>query len=121
MTDNKAKDTAFAFLQSQLMDDETDYRRRGRKFEMVAISELQNVWIAAVHAMAQPSADLARVRNFEDLSAEFRIRGIDPPVDSVTPEIIALQKSAVDQQEDWMPKLARQIERLLADRAKPKN
>jgi hypothetical protein len=122
MSDNNARDFAHAFRESQLMNDMHDYIQRGRRFEAVATPELNKMWIAVVQAMAAERGDArACLRDFDDTSAEFQLRGVEPPVDAVLDEIEVLQSQLKPMMPLVLPALEEKLYEFLAYLVEPKN
>ena len=72
------------------MDDTAAYMRRGRVFSPLAVDALDLRWTAAFkRCVASRDSEDRRVLN--DLSAELRLRGLEPPADTVKPELDAIQ------------------------------
>jgi len=78
------------FLQHALMKETTDYARRGRQYASAFVSDINDQWTAAFQAVfTQQQQD--RIRAMDDLAAELRIRGLEPPYERVEQEVAALQ------------------------------
>jgi hypothetical protein len=109
------------FLAHELMSETADYVQRGRRFGSLELSELSDRWISAFRdAFTNSMAD--RVVEMNDLAAELRLRGLDPPYDRVAAEIAKmttdLEKIGPD---SAMPNIKSAIREFLIARSKPKN
>jgi hypothetical protein len=84
-------DLAFAeaYLQHELMNETKGYLDRGRNFEQLTVTELNEKWTIAFRRFA--TKDRIDARDMEDLGAELRLRSLDPPFNAVRTEILALQ------------------------------
>jgi hypothetical protein len=78
------------FLQHALMKETADYAQRGRQYASAFVSDINDQWTAPFQAVfTQQQQD--RIREMDDLAAELRIRGVEPPYDRVEQEVAALQ------------------------------
>ena len=76
---------AKAVVQSAEMDETNDYAARGRRHRSVELDQLKAEWVSAFKKWAL-SLGAADPREIDDLSAEFRLRNIEPPFDQVRDE-----------------------------------
>jgi hypothetical protein len=82
--------TADAFLESELMEETAAYLLRGRRFSALAADALNREWTVAFKSWAAGDRAAAQPR-LDDLSAELRLRKLEPPYDTVAAETAALQ------------------------------
>jgi hypothetical protein len=78
-------DQANAFLAHIAMEETRDYLERGRHFSGLSTEELKRSWTDAfklwcAHRTAESQ------REFDDLAAELRLRGEEPPYETVEAE-----------------------------------
>jgi hypothetical protein len=75
-----------AFLQYRNMKQMQDYLARGRRFAKLDIGRLNNEWIIAVRSWL---AHKHRTKELmmDDLAAEPRLRGLEPPYGAVEQEL----------------------------------
>jgi hypothetical protein len=75
-----------AFLQHRNMKQMQDYLARGRRFAKLDIGRLNNEWIIAVRSWL---AHKHRTKELmmDDLAAELRLRGLEPPYGAVEQEL----------------------------------
>ena len=78
------------YLQHALMNETKAYFDRGRRFANVDVAQLNEKWVMIFKAYL---ADHNRQQGLEmdDLAAELRLRGLDPPFQAVKAEISKLQ------------------------------
>ncbi len=99
-----------AYLQHVLMNETKDYLERGQRFAQLSIDKLDESWITAFRSYFATRLRQS-ARDMDDLAAELRLRGRDPPFGAVQPEIAELRaelervnpdeaKAALDQQMD---------------------
>src|SRR6266581_814320 len=74
------------YLQHALMNETKAYFDRGRRFANVDVAQLKEKWVVIFKAYF---ADHTRQQGLEmdDLAAELRLRGLDPPFEAVKAEI----------------------------------
>jgi hypothetical protein len=85
-----AEATVRAVAESTEMDETAAYMRRGRVLSSLTVDTLNLRWTAAFKKCIA-SRDPEGMRVLNDLSAELRLRGLDPPADTVKPELDAIQ------------------------------
>src|SRR5947209_20190067 len=80
------------YLQHVLMNEPKAYFDRGRRFANLDVAQLNEKWVVIFKAYC---ADHNRQQGLEmdDLAAELRLRGLDPPFEAVKTEISKLQCS----------------------------
>ena len=83
--EGRAKTNIHAFLQLRSIEQRRDYLARGRRFAMLDGVQLSENWITAVRnwlARKDRTSELM----MGALTAELRLRGLEPPYDAVKPE-----------------------------------
>jgi hypothetical protein len=90
MADNqrvrRAKTNIYAFLQRRSIEQRRNYLARGRRFVILDVGQLSNSWISAVRNWLARK-DRASEITMDDLTAELRLRGLEPPYDAVKQEL----------------------------------
>jgi hypothetical protein len=74
-----------AFLQHKRMKQAQDYLVRGRRFAKLDVAQLNEDWIIAVRSWLAHK-DGTNERMMDDLVAELRLRGLEPPYGAVEQE-----------------------------------
>lgn len=72
-------DIVVAFLDNEEMERAAAYKNRGRAFAALEPRELAQLWKKAFTVWAADPADWDVRQLVDDLTSEFRLRGIDPP------------------------------------------
>ena len=124
MTKRRRRDDADAlaesYLQHELMNETKDYLDRGRRFKLLAVTELNEKWVIVFRRFT--AHDRTPIGEMDDLAAELRLRGLDPPYDRVRSEMSKLQdeikRLGPDAPSD---RLDERIARFLAEHKKAKN
>src|SRR5262245_22650007 len=76
-----------AFLQHKNMKQMQDYLASGRRFAKLDVERLNKDWIVAVRSwLARKHRTKERV--MDDLAAELRLRGVEPPYGAVEQELV---------------------------------
>ena len=76
-----------AFLQHMSMEQRQDYLMRGRRLADIDVGRLNADWIVAVRRwLAHKSR--SNERTMDDLAAELRLRGLEPPYGAVQQELV---------------------------------
>jgi hypothetical protein len=75
-----------AFLQYKIMEQMQDYLNRGRRFAKIDDERLSKDWIIAVRCWLAHKRR-AKERTMDDLAAELRLRGLEPPYGAVEQEL----------------------------------
>jgi hypothetical protein len=83
-----------AYIANQSMLQMEDYLKRGRAFESVDDGALKSIWVGAFKDIAANFGGPFDWRRYYDVSAEFGVRGQEPPFDLVTSEIAALRAAS---------------------------
>ena len=75
-----------AFLQHKSMEQMQDYLARGRRFAKLDIGRLNEDWVIAVRSWLAHK-HRTKERMMDDLAAELRLRGLEPPYCAVEQEL----------------------------------
>jgi hypothetical protein len=75
-----------AFLQHKSLEQTQDYLVRGRRFAKLDVAQLNKDWIIAVRGWLAHK-DRTNERMMDDLVAELRLRGLEPPYGAVEQEL----------------------------------
>ena len=89
MTNDPRKDPEVvvnAFLQHKSLEQMQDYLARGRRFTTFDVRQLSKDWIIAVRSWLAHK-DHTKERMMDDLAAELRLRGLEPPYLAVEQEL----------------------------------
>jgi hypothetical protein len=81
-----AKTNINAFLQRKSIEQKRNYLARGRRFIILDVAQLNKSWVTAVRNWLA-SKDRASEITMDDLTAELRLRGLEPPYDAVKQEL----------------------------------
>jgi hypothetical protein len=84
--ERRAKTNIDAFLQHASIGQRRDYLVRGRRFGTLDGGQLRESWIFAVRNWLARK-DRAAELTMDDLTAELRLRGLEPPYDAVKQEL----------------------------------
>ena len=97
------------FLQRRSLEQRRKYLARGRRFVVLDLEQLGKSWIAAVRNWLARKDRAAEV-TMDDLSAELRLRGLEPPYEAIKHEL-AVCFAGVDEvaQKKLVQEFARQI------------
>ena len=76
-----------AFLQHKSMKQMQDYLARGRRFAELDMERLNKDWIIAVRSWLAHK-HRTKERLMDDLAAELRLRGLEPPYGAVEQELV---------------------------------
>jgi hypothetical protein len=100
--DNPSKadiELADEFMQHALMEETKEYLQRGRQHVSLQLAELNDRWVTAFrdwfNHKEQEHGNQERVIAIDDLSAELRLRGLEPPYASVPDEVAAMHAEMV--------------------------
>ena len=100
------------------MENIRQYISRGRGFEHLNIEALKQRWISAFKALASDIENYQALYEYFDVDAEFQLRKIEPPRDTVkadTEKLIAAIPSKAEDPESWA-KVCQAIGGTLANR-----
>lgn len=105
----RAKTNIHDFLQRRNIEQRRKYLARGRRFVVLDAGQLGKSWIAAVRNWLARKDRAAEV-TMDDLTAELRLRGLEPPYEAIKHEL-ALRFSGIDEvaQRKLVREFARQI------------
>jgi hypothetical protein len=84
--DRRAKTNFHAFLKRRNVEQRQNYLARGRRFVILDVGELSRSWITAVKNWLA-GKDRAAEITMDDLTAELRLRGLEPPYDAVKQQL----------------------------------
>jgi hypothetical protein len=84
--EHRAKKNIYAFLQHKSIEQRRSYLARGRRFLVLDVAQLSKSWITAVNNWLARK-DRASEIMMDDLTAELRLRGLEPPYDAVKHEL----------------------------------
>jgi hypothetical protein len=76
-----------AFLQHKSMEQMQAYLARGRRFAKLDIGRLNEDWVIAVRSWLAHK-HRTKERLMDDLAAELRLRGLEPPYGAVEQELV---------------------------------
>jgi hypothetical protein len=105
----RAKTDIHDFLQRRNVEQRRKYLARGRRFVVLDAGQLGKSWIAAVRNWLARKDRAAEV-TMDDLTAELRLRGLEPPYEAIKHEL-ALRFTGIDEvaQRKLVREFARQI------------
>jgi len=105
----RAKGNIHDFLQRRNIEQTRKYLARGRRFVVLDVGQLGKSWIAAVRNWLAHKDRAAEV-TMDDLSAELRLRGLEPPYQAIKHEL-AFRFAGTDEvaQHKLVREFARQI------------
>ena len=105
----RAKTNIHDFLQRRNIEQRRKYLARGRRFVVLDAGQLGKSWIAAVRNWLARKDRAAEV-TMDDLTAELRLRGFEPPYEAIKHEL-ALRFTGIDEvaQRKLVREFARQI------------
>ena len=105
----RAKTNIHDFLQRRNIEQKRKYLARGRRFVVLDAGQLGKSWIAAVRNWLARKDRAAEV-TMDDLTAELRLRGLEPPYEAIKHEL-ALRFTGIDEvaQRKLVREFARQI------------
>jgi len=89
MADDSSEDpeaVVNAFLQHKSLEQTQDYLVRGRRFAKLDVAQMNEDWINAVRGWLAHK-DRTNERMMDDLAAELRLRGGEPPYAAVEQEL----------------------------------
>ena len=81
----RAKGNIHDFLQRRTLEQNRKYLTRGRRFVVLDVGQLGKSWIAAVRNWLARKDRAAEV-TMDDLTAELRLRGLEPPYEAIKHE-----------------------------------
>jgi hypothetical protein len=93
--ERRAKTNIHAFLQRKSIEQRRNYLARGRRFVILDAGQLSNSWITAVRNWLARKDRSAEV-TMDDLTAELRLRGLEPPYEAVKQDL-AIRSAGIDE------------------------
>ena len=84
--EHRAKKNIYSFLQRRSLEQRRSYLARGRRFLVLDVGQLSKSWITAFKNWLARK-DRASEITMDDLTAELRLRGLEPPYDAVKQEL----------------------------------
>jgi hypothetical protein len=108
-----------AFLQYKSMEQMQDYLTRGRRFAKLDVAQLNADWIIAVRSWLAHK-DRANERKMDDLAAELRLRGVEPPYAAVEQELADRSaRTKENEQKKVIRAVAREIGDFMCENQRP--
>jgi hypothetical protein len=118
--EHRAKKNIYAFLQRRSMEQRRSYLARGRRFVVLDVGQLSRSWITAVKNWLARK-DRASEITMDDLTAELRLRGVEPPYDAVKQELATRARMNEATQKKAGKAFALQIGKFMRESDKPLN
>ena len=84
--ERRAETKIYAFLQHGIREQRRKYLARGRRFVILEVEQLSKSWITAVRNWLACKDRAAEV-TMDDLTAELRLRGLEPPYEAIKQEL----------------------------------
>jgi hypothetical protein len=108
-----------AFLQYKSMEQMQDYLARGRRFAKLDAERLNTDWIIAVRSWLAHK-HRTKERMMDDLAAELRLRGLEPPYGAVEQELAdrSVQTNQAERKRT-VREVAREIGELMRENDRP--
>jgi hypothetical protein len=75
-----------AFLQRRSIEQRRDYLASGRRFATLDVGQLSESWVTAVRNWLSRKERVTEL-TMDDLTAELRLRGLEPPYDAIKQEL----------------------------------
>ena len=107
--ERRAKTNIHDFLERRTIEQQRKYLSRGRRFIILDVPQLSKSWIVGVRNWLARKDQAAEV-TMDDLTAELRLRGLEPPYEAIKHEL-ALRFAGIDEvaQKKLVREFARQI------------
>jgi hypothetical protein len=117
--ERRAKSNIDAFLQRRDIEQRQKYLSRGRRFVILDVGQLSKSWITAVRNWLARKDRTAEV-TMDDLTAEIRLRGLEPPYEAIKQDF-AGRFAGVDDatQRKLVREFARQVGTFVRESDKP--
>jgi hypothetical protein len=114
--ERRAKTNIHEFLQHRSMEQRRNYLARGRRFVILDVGQLNKSWITAVRNWLARKDRAAEI-TMDDLTAELRLRGLDPPYEAIKQEL-ATRSTGIDEvaQKKVGKEFARQVGMFIRER-----
>jgi hypothetical protein len=115
----KIEKAAAAVFSADDMERTEEYLKRGQPFQHLTIEELGQRWTNGIKAWCR---DYSKewLREFDDAAAELRLRGADPPFETVRDEIAALlaecRRDILEHPDEARDSIEARIDELLSKR-----
>jgi hypothetical protein len=84
--ERRAETKIYAFLQHGIREQRRKYLARGQRFVILEVEQLSKSWITAVRNWLACKDRAAEV-TMDDLTAELRLRGLEPPYEAIKQEL----------------------------------
>ena len=108
-----------AFLQHKSLEQTQDYLARGRRFAKLDTQRLNKGWIIAVRGWLA-NKYRTKEREMDDLAAELRLRGLEPPYLAVERELANCSAQTKEsERKKVLRAFAREIDELMRDNQRP--
>ena len=108
-----------AFLLHKSLEQTQHYLTRGRRFAKLAVAQLNADWITAVRSWLA-HRDRANERKMDDLAAELRLRGVEPPYAAVEQELADRSaRTKENEQKKVIRAVAREIGDFMCENQRP--
>src|SRR5262245_17139358 len=108
-----------AFLQHKSMEQMQGYLARGRRFAKLDIGRLNKDWIIAVRAWLAHK-HRTKERMMDDLAAELRLRGLEPPYVAVEHELADRSAQTKEtERKKVLRAVAREIDEFMRENQRP--
>jgi hypothetical protein len=107
--EHRAETSIHAFLERRRIEQRRNYLARGRRFVILDVGQLGQSWITAVRNWLARKDRAAEV-TMDDLTAELRLRGLEPPYEALKQEL-GIRFAGLDEpaQKKVVREFARQI------------
>jgi hypothetical protein len=113
--DDRARAMVNAFLQNTSMELGRDYLARGRRFAKLDIGQLNEDWIIAVRRWLARK-NRTNERMMDDLAAELRLRGLEPPYRAVEQELAdRFARTKVSKRKEKIRQVAQEIGKFMRE------
>ncbi len=112
---NGAPTVLHEFLQHQIREFRQGYLARGRRFGMLDPQRLGQAWTDAVRSWLAHKESAAE-QLMDDLTAELRLRGIEPPYQEIEADLAARwQQTGPADRQKAQKRLARSVGKFVRD------
>ena len=108
-----------AFLQHKSLEQTQDYLVRGRRFAKFDVAQMNEDWIIAVRSWLAHK-NRTNERMMDDLAAELRLRGLEPPYGFVEQELAGRSAHTKEtERKKVLRAVARQIGEFMRENQRP--
>ena len=113
---------AIAVVDHALMKEAAAYVARGRRYASLGAALFASKWVSAFRGLFA-ERDRGRRQEFDELDAEFRLRGLPPPHSMVEDVLASMRLEIKRMDPDGVPgdDVDRAIDDFFRERAKPSN